>query len=377
VRLFPTGTATGAGWSTRVTVLPPTAAPAVPTGTLPAAGPAGLVPVTPVRVLDTTSAEPVGGGARLDVRVTGVGGVPATGVSAVAVWASGLCGTAAGPLTLWPAGTSRPGITSVSVRPGTGTDSALAVVRVGVDGLVSVAGGAGSTDVLLDVVGYLPTGTGPGLHPVTGTRVLDATLAPGTIRLVPVPGGTAATAVLANVAAVTPAAAGTIRVWRGDRLKPAIGSLRYVAGRTTSRRVAVAAAAGQVAVSNDGPVSVRVLLDVTAWYGGLGPAFTAVAPTRVATVTLPAGGAGTAVRVTGAPAGAVAVVASFSGRPAARSWFAAWGSGTRPPTSDLYAEANTWQTTLVVLPLAADGTVRLFSASAPATAVLDVIGYYR
>jgi len=381
LRLYPSATATGSAWSTRVTVLPPTTAPALLTGTLPTAGPAGFVPVPPVRVLDTRSAEPVGGASRLDVQVTGVGGVPATGVSAVAVSASGLCGTAAGPLTLWPAGASRPGITSVSVQPGAGTDSALAVVRLGVDGLVSVAGGPGSSDVLLDVVGYLPTGAGPGLHPVTGTRVLDTTLAPAETRLVPVPGGTSATAVLANVAAVTPTAAGTVRVWPAGGAKPAIGSLGYVAGRTTSRRVAVAAAGGQVAVSSDGPAPVRVQLDVTAWYGGPGPVFTAVTPSRVATVTLPAGGAGTVVRVAGTPAGtpvgARTVVASLSARPAARSWFAAWGYGPRPPTADLHAEANTWQTTLVVLPLAADGTVRLFSASAPATAVLDVVGFYR
>ena len=374
--VFPRGTASGSGWSARVVVRPPTAVPAVPTGTLPAAGPAGLVPVTPVRVLDTRSGMPVGAGTRADVRVTGVGRVPATGVSAVVVSASGMCGSPAGPITVWPAGTARPGTTSVSVGS-SGTDSALAVVRVGVGGRVSVAGGAGSADALLDVVGYLPTGGGAGLHQVTGTRVLDATLAPGATRTVAVPGGAAATAVLANVAAVTPTGMGSVRVWPTGGPKPAIASLGYVIGGVSSERVAAGVARGTVQVSNDGGTAVRVIVDVTGWYGGAGRRFTALTPARVATTTVPAGGEGTVVAVPGAPAGAAAVVVSLSARPTARTWFAAWGSGARPPTSDLHAEANTWETTLAVLPLAADGTVRLYSASAPATAVLDLVGYYR
>jgi hypothetical protein len=43
---------------------------------------------------------------------------------------------------------------------------------------VSVAGGPGSADAVLDVVGHLPTAGGAGLHLVAGTRVLDAMLPP-------------------------------------------------------------------------------------------------------------------------------------------------------------------------------------------------------
>jgi hypothetical protein len=242
--------------------------------------------------------------------------------------------------------------------------------------------GAGSTDAVLDVVGYLPTNAGAGLHTVTGTRVLDATVAAGATRQLTLPAATVpagATAVVANVAVVTPAAAGAIRVWPAGGSRPAAGNLVFAAGVTASDRIAVGVSAGSLRLQNGGAAAVRVVLDVTGWYGGSGSRFTAVTPSRLAA---PALGAGTAVSVpvagrAGVPARATAVVASLSARATARTWLAAWGSGARPPTADLHAEANVWQTTLVVLPLAAGGTVKLYSASAPATATLDVVGWYR
>jgi hypothetical protein len=341
------------------------------------------VPVAPVRVLDTRDdALPVGGGTRLDVPVLGVGGVPAGGVSAVLVSATGLCSTATGPLTLFPAGTARPGTSAVSVPAGNGTDSSLAAVRVGAGGSVSVAGGSGSTDVALDVVGYLPVDAGAGLHLVAGTRVLDATIAGGATRRLTLPAATvpaSAAAVLANLAVVTPARAGALRIWPAGAARPVPGNLIYPAGVTASDRVAVGLSGGSVQIENGGSAAVRVVLDVTGWYGGTGPRFTAVAPARLGPAPI-GSGATVSVPVTGhagVPAGATAVVATLSARPTARSWFAAWGGGARPPTADLHAEAGTWESTMVVLPLAANGSVTLYSASAPATATLDVVGWYR
>ena len=383
VTVFPAGSATGAGKAARLTVRPPAAVTPPATGAPASAGPAGFVPVAPVRVLDSrTAALPAGGGTRLDARVVGVGGVPATGVSAVLVSATGLCSTATGPLTLFPAGTTRPRTSSVSLPAGNRTDSAAAAVRVGAGGRISVAGGAGSADVALDVVGYLPGRGGAGLHPVRGTRVLDATIPAGGTRTLTLPAATvpaSATAVLANLAAVTPAAAGALRVWPAGAARPAPGNLIFAAGVTSSDRVAVGLRRGALALQNGSSRATRVVLDVTGWYGRAGARFTAVAPVRLAAPAVPAGGT-VSVRVrgrAGVPTAATAVVASLSGRGARRTWLAAWGSGSRPGTADLHTEAGTWETTLVVVPLAAGGTVALFSASAAATATLDVVGWYR
>lgn len=382
--LYPNAAGTGAGFATRVTVLPPTAAPPLATGALPSAGPAGYVPVAPVRVLDTRTDLgggdflPVGGGRRVDVPVLGIGGVPASGVAAVLVSATGFCSTVAGPLTVFPAGTARPLVTAVSVDPGAGSTQALAAVRVGAGGKVSVTGGSGSTDAVLDVVGYLPVAGGAGLRPVAGTRILDVTVGAGQTRQVPVP-APGASAALLNVAAVSPAGGGALRVWPIGEPRPAAANHVYVAGVTSSDRVAVGVADGAVQVQNDGASPVRVALDLTGWYGATGARFTAVVPMRISVGTVPAA-RDTAVPVrgrAGVPANATAVVASLSAKPTGRSWLAAWGSGARPPTADLHAEAGAWETTTVVLPIGPDGSVRLYSASAPASAVLDVIGWYR
>jgi hypothetical protein len=60
-----------------------------------------------------------------------------------------LCSTTTGPLTLFPAGTARPGTTAVSLPAR--LDAALVAMRIGAGGAVSVAGAAGS---MLDVVGW-------------------------------------------------------------------------------------------------------------------------------------------------------------------------------------------------------------------------------
>jgi len=387
VSLAPTADGSGTRYTATVTVRPPTGTPALAAGALPRAGTAGFVPVASVRVLDTRTTLgdagglPLGGGRRVDVPVLGVGGVPASGVAAVLVSATGFCSTAAGPLTLWPAGTARPGTTAVSVTRAPGTSAALAAVRVGAGGKVSVAGGGGSTDAALDVVGWLPLSGGAGFHPVPGTRVLDTVLDPGQTREVPVgavPPG--ATAVLANAAVVGPSAPGHLRVWAAGSPRPAAASVTFVAGVTGSDRVVVPLAGGEVALHNQSTGSARVVLDVTGWYGEAGARFTAVVPSRLALGTLPRD-AVAAVPVTGRAglpaAGVAAVVGTLSVRPSARTWVAAWPSGGRPPTADLHAEAGGWESTLLVVPAGTDGKVRFYSAGGDATAVLDVVGYYR
>jgi hypothetical protein len=172
---------------------------------------------------------------------------------------------------------------------------------------------------------------------------------------------------------VTPAAAGSLRAWPAGGARPAAGILIFAAGVTTSDRIAVGLSNGALTLQNGSSRAVRVVLDVTGWYGGSGAPFTAVAPARLAVSAIATGGTvSVAVRGhAGVPGAATAVVASLSARGTGtgRTWLTAWGSGSRPGTADLHAEAGTWETTLVVLPLAANGTVTLFSAAA-ATATL-------
>ena len=119
--------------------------------------------VAPARVLDTR----VGNGAPIAavkasslvrVKVTGRGGVPASGVSAVVLNVTVTKPEKAGYLTAHAGGTSRPAASNVNFLAGQ-TVPNLVVVPVGADGTVSLANvSGGSVHVVADVFGWFVAG---------------------------------------------------------------------------------------------------------------------------------------------------------------------------------------------------------------------------
>ncbi len=133
------------------------------------------VPIAPARLLNTLS----GAGAcrlmprgQLDVSVTGVGGVPSTGVGAVALNITGVKPKGVTYLSAFPAGTAWPGTSSVNIASAA-TTAALVVVPVGSNGRVSIRNGAAPVDVIVDVVGYFATSAGSTYSTVAEQKVLD------------------------------------------------------------------------------------------------------------------------------------------------------------------------------------------------------------
>ena len=114
-----------------------------------------FVPLAPGHLLDTRpdGMSPVGPGSQTGVMVRGRGGVPATGVAAVVLNVTAGAPTASTGITVFPTGTTRPGAVSISARAGVDT-SGLVVVRLGGGGGVYVHNSAGSTNLVVDVVGY-------------------------------------------------------------------------------------------------------------------------------------------------------------------------------------------------------------------------------
>src|SRR4051812_41974616 len=96
--------------SNTVTITAPSGTPTTPTPTVPPlASQSGLYhALPPARVLDTRAAAPVGPGGTLTQLVTGVAGVPATGVSAVVLNVAVTGPTAPSFLTVYPDGTATP-----------------------------------------------------------------------------------------------------------------------------------------------------------------------------------------------------------------------------------------------------------------------------
>lgn len=134
---------------------------------------AGFHPLVPARIADTrTEGRPVVAGADREIAVTGVGGVPATGVEAVVVNLTATGSTASTDLQLYPAG-AEPAVRTSNLNLGRSqTRANLAVVKVGRDGRIGVSTAGGRTHVVLDVVGWYGEG-GLRFVPAAPVRALD------------------------------------------------------------------------------------------------------------------------------------------------------------------------------------------------------------
>jgi hypothetical protein len=123
--------------------------------------PGSFSSLEPARILDTrvalgAPAATLGPGATLDLQVTGRGGVPASGVSAVVLNVTVTEPSAGSFLTAWPAGTARPLASNLNYRAGQ-TVANLVVVKVGEGGRVALYNYSGSAHVIADVAGWYTT----------------------------------------------------------------------------------------------------------------------------------------------------------------------------------------------------------------------------
>ncbi len=238
--------------------------------------------VSPTRLLDTRSGNgapqgPVPGGQAVSLDVTGRGGVPATGVSAVVLNVTVTGPTTSGYVTVWPHVLSKPATSNLNFSPGQ-TVPNLVIVKVGPDGLVDLFNSAGQTHVLADVMGWFPDGSEfTGLTPV---RLLDtrsgvgapkaAVGAGGTVSLkVAGVGGVPATgvgAVVLNVTATQPSSAGHVTVWPAGEARPATSNLNFVRAQTVPNLVVVKVGAGGNVSLYNSSGSTQLIGDVMGWF---------------------------------------------------------------------------------------------------------------
>ncbi len=117
--------------------------------------PNAFTPLTPARILDTRNGTggipgPLGPGATVGVSVTGVGGVPASGVGAVVVNVTATGGTVPSFLTVFPAGQARPLASSLNFVANQDVAN-LVIAKVGADGKVAAYNNVGTVHVVFDV----------------------------------------------------------------------------------------------------------------------------------------------------------------------------------------------------------------------------------
>ena len=257
------------------------------------AGTAGqFAPVVPARITDTRagSGQPNAGmklaaGTTLNVQVTGVGGIPSTGVTAVVLNTTVTDTTTAGFLTVFPTGTTLPTASNLNWTAGVTVPNRV-MVPVGTGGKVSFYNGLGSADVIVDVNGYFTDSSAAGAQFVAlaPTRIVDTRNGTGAPQaplgagkmVVQVAGNggvpTAASAippkaVVLNVTVTNPTAASDLIVWPDGASQPLASDLNFVAGQTVPNLVVVQlSASGQVDIFNAFG-STHVIVDVVGWYG--------------------------------------------------------------------------------------------------------------
>ena len=121
---------------------------------------------------------PIGQGSTTNLTVVGRGGVPATGVGAVALNVTATNPTSNSYLTVWPTGSAQPLASNLNFSVGQ-TVPNMVIVPVGVNGQISIYNNAGGVDVIVDVLGWFPTADSyTGLTPA---RLMDTRPAAPTI----------------------------------------------------------------------------------------------------------------------------------------------------------------------------------------------------
>lgn len=384
--------------------------------------------LSPNRILDTRNGigaagntNPVAPGGTIEVKVTDLAGVPASGVTAVAINVT--AANASGPasfLTVFPTGTNRPLASNLNFDQGTSTPN-LVVARVGAGGKISIYNNLGSVHVIGDVQGYYTDAggvtAGSTFKPVDPVRLLDTRNGTGTggvqtkvpaggsieLKVTDVGGvpATGATAVVLNM--TTTQATGPesfLTVYPSGDSQPNVSNLNFNAGSPTTNAVVVRIGTGGKVVIYNNLGSTDVVADLNGWFAA--PAGTAAAtggqfyfpisPVRnldsrvgvgtpngdvgqlagPGTIDVPVSGVG------GVPANATAAVlnATATGSPGPESFLTLYPTGTgRPLASNLNFVAGQTVPNLVMVRLGS-GKVTLYNNLGSVFVISDIQGYY-
>ncbi|MDP9830178.1 PLL family lectin [Kineosporia succinea] len=246
---------------------------------------------SPTRVLNTQTPlgvpdkRPLPANTDTSIQVTGVGGVPSTGVTAVMATVAVANPSANMVLRIWPSDGSESVdsiIHSISANTNFSTTSAL---PVGVDGKFVVKSSAGTVDVVIDVQGYFTSATSStsgagGFVPVTQTRLVDSrsdvgttggAIASGARRTITVPTSlvpASASAMYVNV--LVPSAGKTSTLWLAPGADQSTGGniFNYIDGHSSSG-LSVKLSGGKFTVrasSTGGDIPVHVVIDVFGYW---------------------------------------------------------------------------------------------------------------
>jgi RHS repeat-associated protein len=380
-------------------------------------------PLTETRIVDSRSGlgTPSGAAGALppntqwDVAVAGTGGVPSSGVLAVALNVTTVSSTATGAyLTAWATGQAKPSTSTLNENATVSVDN-LAIVPLGTGGKVSFwQSFSGSTHLLVDVVGYVTDSTSTSAAgtyaPLTAARVFDTRTGAGGVsspigsgatisETVTGVGGVPSSGVIAvalNVGTVNASASSYVTAWAAGDPRPAVSSIQTVSGQAVQKLLVVPVGTGGKISLYSRSGTVDVFGDVVGYYldptgPGSGDTFVPVTPKRLLdtrngtggiSAPLGAGGVGS-VKVTGVAGlptlGVDAVVVNLATvNGTAASYVTAYKyATTRPAASTVQVSVGMTQSNLAFVPVSADGKFTVYNAVGSTDLVGDVTGYFR
>jgi|688.fasta_scaffold66287_2 subtilisin family serine protease len=387
------------------------------TGTSPASirtnslTPSMMVPLEPARLVDTRTRAnagstvdgvnlgrgPVGQGQTYDVQMSGRGGVGVTGaVAAVALNVTVVSPTASNFLTVYPTGTSRPVASNINFVAGQ-TIPNMAIVKVGVGGKITVYNEQGSSDVVIDVVGWFPTDsefTGVAPYRLLDTRTTQLPLTPGESREftvtgqgpVPLAGTSPGVGTVAlNVTVIGPTEANFVSVFPGDSSFGGTSNINFSKGQTIANMVITKVSAnGKIRIFNNAGFT-NIAVDVVGWFP-VESQFRSFAPQRFVDTRISGGplapGERREVVMTGrggvpiAGVGSVALNVTVVGSTASNYLTVYPSGGSQPTASNLNFVAGQTIANMVIVKVGTGGKITLFNNAGFTPVLVDVVGYF-
>ncbi|MGD9702324.1 MAG: FlgD immunoglobulin-like domain containing protein [Acidimicrobiia bacterium] len=376
--------------------------------------PGYYVPLTPFRLLDTRDGtggviSPLGHSEDLELDVTGVGGVPETGVRGVVMNVTVDGPTNESFLTVWPADQPLPLAANLNFLPGQ-TVPNLVAVKTGANGKVKIFNKIGLVNVIADVVGYYSETapqSGGRYTPLTPSRVLDTRDGTGTGgSTAPIGAGgeinvkvtgtngvpaTGVSGVAINVTVDQPTGSSFLTVWPTGEPRPLAATHNFVPGLTVANLVlAKVGAGGNISIYNLGG-GVHVVGDIVGYFSASGGQFVPLVPHRILDTRDGTGTGGSTAPVgqqtfidlqvsgqggvpsSGATGAVINITATESSLP---TFVTAWPTGeVRPTAASSNPRPGVAVPNLAYAKLGAGGKISLWNNTGTTHLVGDVVGY--
>ncbi|MBE1605586.1 DNRLRE domain-containing protein [Actinopolymorpha pittospori] len=371
------------------------------------------MPLPPTRIVDSrnglgTTQAPLEEATSRSFHITGAGGVPLSGVSAVVLSVTATDASADTWFTVWPTGQTRPTVSQLSVTAGN-WEANTVITKIGTGGDIDVFNRWGRAHVILDVQGYFTdstvTAAGGTFVAVTPSRVYDTNLSGrtplvgGEIRDIQVTGlggvpTSGVSAVAVNLTVDNTTVNTSVQAFPSGGSQPGVSTLQASAGQ-------IASALAQVKLGAGGKISVfanlgqmRLIVDVEGYYLDSTQSgrdlYVPISPRRIYTSSTDfAGGETRAIQISGAKdasgnvvvpsTGVTSVVVSVTAvQPAAKGIMIGWPAGQPRPVAQMlsYNLADNNVTGTAILALGTGGKLNIYSSAASGLTI-DVQGYFQ